>query len=213
MRHIISQYLLVVCVLVLAAGCANKLYNASFYGDNIAVSTLLAEGVDVNSEGFYGGATSLMAASQNGHIDIVRILLANGANVDAQRDEGQTALIYATVHPDIVKLLLDAGAETELKSILGHTALLYASTEGNTETVKALIEGGADIDVKDVALDFTPLIYASMNGHTDIVKALIDAGADINVKSKKLNITALSIAIHNNHAETVYFLRKAGATK
>ena len=52
-----------------------------------------------------------MLASQNGHDDVVRALLAAKADVNAKEDDGTTALSAAEDHADIKALLLQAGAK------------------------------------------------------------------------------------------------------
>ena len=49
------------------------------------------------------------------------------------------------------------------------------------KTVKALLDKGADVNVKDNS-GSTPLIYAARNGRTEVLKALIDKGAEVNAK-------------------------------
>jgi len=59
----------------------------------------------------------------------------------------------------------------------GMTALLYAAREGHMDAVRALVEGGADIN--ELSGDkFTPLVMAIMNGHLDMAMYLLQHGAD-----------------------------------
>ncbi len=64
----------------------------------------------------------------------------------------------------------------------GHTDLMRASLEGNTETVKRLLESGADVNAKDDE-GRTALMFAVTNMQTDSAKALVEHGADVNVKA------------------------------
>ena len=60
----------------------------------------------------------------------------------------------------------------------GLTPLLFAAREGNTETVKALLEAGADRSTRSSAGDHTsPLLMATINGHFDLAKLLLEKGA------------------------------------
>ena len=64
-------------------------------GDLQTVQELLDDGVDVNVHGSFGGPTALIVAARLGHVDIVKTLLAHGAEVNAEDDYGQTALYFA----------------------------------------------------------------------------------------------------------------------
>ena len=65
----------------------------------------------------------------------------------------------------------------------GLTALLLAVREGHTETVGALLDGGADINQGTPADKTTPLLLATINGHYDLAKALVARGANPNLAS------------------------------
>ena len=56
-----------------------------------------------------------MVASHNGHLDVVRLLLENGATVDSRADDGWTSLMAASQngHLDVVRLLLENSAAVE----------------------------------------------------------------------------------------------------
>ena len=67
-----------------------------------------------------GDCTPLMEAASAGHTDIVRLLIAHGADVNAQSSSGNTPLMYACAggHEDVVRVLLEAGAHVEVSSTL-----------------------------------------------------------------------------------------------
>ena len=60
----------------------------------------------------------------------------------------------------------------------GLTALLHAAREGHAGTVRALIEGGADIDQVSGGDRTSPMLIAMINGHFDLAMELLEAGAD-----------------------------------
>jgi ankyrin repeat protein len=62
----------------------------------------------------------------------------------------------------------------------GFTAMLFAAREGHVQSLKALIDARADIDLADPD-GTTPLIVALMNGHWDAARLLIESGADVNL--------------------------------
>jgi ankyrin len=75
------------------------------------VKECLGRGADVN-EAATGNYTALHGASENGHLDVVRILLLHGAKVNARTDGGQTALDFALLgdRREVAALLRAHGA-------------------------------------------------------------------------------------------------------
>jgi ankyrin repeat protein len=62
----------------------------------------------------------------------------------------------------------------------GMTALLYAAREGYLDTARAIVEGGADINLAS-GDKYTPMVLAIANGHLDVAKYFLDKGADPNL--------------------------------
>jgi hypothetical protein len=81
---------------------------------------------------------TLFAAAVNGHIDIVKYLLANGANVDERGDDNNTPLLHTAHcgHLDIVKLLIDAGADVKAVNDFDQTIQDKARFSDNRELIK-----------------------------------------------------------------------------
>ncbi len=69
------------------------------------------------------GKTSLHIASMRGHIDILKLFIALGGDIEAKNYHDWTPLYYASYrgHIDIVKLLLDRGADIDVINIYGRT--------------------------------------------------------------------------------------------
>ena len=94
---------------------------------------LIDNGADVDlKDSSWGDNTALMAAAYDNKQDIVSFLLAYGAKVNHQDEEGDTALIYAAIngHSAIVRLLLKAGADVSLTNNNNQTAKDIALEEG-----------------------------------------------------------------------------------
>ncbi|RYP43640.1 hypothetical protein DL768_009815 [Monosporascus sp. mg162] len=127
--------------------------------------------------------TQLSWAAENGHKEIVQLLLDKGAETDAKDNGDQTPLWWAAEkgHKEIVQLLLDKGAKTDAKDNNGLTPLWWAAEKGHKEIVQLLLDEGAKTDTKDYN-GRTPLREAAFNGHKETVQLLLDDGAEANTK-------------------------------
>ncbi len=180
-------------------------------GDLPAVEHYIPNGADVNTKNKDSGGTALIAASAQGHRDVVNLLLDKGADVNARDKNGVTALIPTSEngHKEVVLLLLAKGADVNAKTNKGSTALFLASQNGYKEVVKTLLAKGADVNAK-TNNGATALMVASGLGHKEIVQALLDMGADVNAKTNKES-TALMFASQKGHKEICELLIRAGA--
>ena len=92
-------------------------------------------------------------------------------------------------------------------------ALALAIKKGDIERVKALLEIGADVNMRgsrnSQSERFTPLFWACVKGHLEIVQLLLDRGADIDVKNNYG--TALYWACKQGHPEIAQLLLETGA--
>jgi hypothetical protein len=153
--------------------------NAAIDGSIETLNSLLEGGADVNERDTCG-FTALEWAVRFGHLDIVKIFLANGADIHARNyDIGCPPLTWAATkgHIEIAEVLLEAGAYVNLECMLsGEGALSAAAKEGNTDILRALLDRGADVNGKN-KLGETALWWAREKGHKDIVRLLKEAGA------------------------------------
>ena len=95
-----------------------------------------------------------------------------------------------------------------------NSELIAAAFKGDTETVRLLLDKGANVNAKDED-GGTALMFASVNGHTDTVKMLLKRGANPNItaKSSSGTVSALIYAKRMGHEEIVNILKKAGAKR
>ncbi|MEW6089087.1 MAG: ankyrin repeat domain-containing protein [bacterium] len=106
-------------------------------------------------------------------------------------------------------LLVLENARTQLFYPDLNRELLYASGKGDFETVKALLEKGADANTEDRKGN-TVLIRAVLSGNSKTVKILLEKGADANVKDMYGN-TVLICAIQSGKIDIVKILVEKGA--
>src|SRR3990167_1415461 len=136
-----------------------------------------------------------MLASRKGHIDIARLLIESGAQVNEVDNGGVPALGLAVGEKqfDIVTLLLQSGADVNILNKNG-SALTGAAYLGDLNIAKILLKAGANVNVVNKSGN-TPLICAtaSEERHIDIVKLLLQAGASVDNVNKHNN-TVLDFA-------------------
>jgi len=156
---------------------------AAAWGDHLKVAeALIAAGADVNAKDRTQQSAYLIATSE-GYLDLLRLTLANGADVRSLDSYNGTGLIRAAErgHFEIVRELLKTDIAIDHVNRLGWTALLEAiilgeGGERHTETVRLLVEAGADVNLAD-GNGVTPLAHARQRGFDEIAAILVTAGA------------------------------------
>uniref|UniRef100_A0A0D2YEN9 NACHT domain-containing protein n=1 Tax=Fusarium oxysporum (strain Fo5176) TaxID=660025 RepID=A0A0D2YEN9_FUSOF len=189
---------------------APRLYYACLAGLTGAARDLMTEGADVNAQsGEYGNA--LQAASFNGNLRVVQLLLDKGADVNVEGGKYGNALQAASSrgHLEVVQLLLDKGADVNAQGGEYGNALQAASHSGNLDVVQLLLDKGADVNAED-GIYGNALPAASSRGHLEVVQLLLDKGADVNAQGGEHG-NALYAASLNGNLEVVQLLLDKGA--
>ena len=136
-------------------------------GNVAAAQLLLDHHARVDAREKWGGQTALMWASARRHPELMALLIAKGADVNARSiDRDYQRHVTAEGRPKN----LDSG---------GFTPLLYAARENCMACVDVLLKNKADIDLPDPD-GVSPLLVAILNTNWDLAKQLIAAGADVN---------------------------------
>lgn len=182
-----AAILLIAAVLVGSACChktepdVRKILEAARTGDLQELRLLVNKNPNLVLRKGKEGFTALHYAASYGYIEIVNLLLAGNADVNAKTDAGDTPLDYAASrgYGDIVELLLTNKANVDDRNGVGCTPLYYAATNGRIEEVTILLAAKADVNAKTVR-GYSVLTGAVSYGRDDIVRLLIDHGANIN---------------------------------
>lgn len=167
------------------------------------------------------GATPLVIACRNGHLDVAEYLIEKchadieqrgAVTFDGETIEGAPPLWCAAAagHLDIVKLLIQHGAKVNTTTPTNSTPLRAACFDGHLEIVKYLVQHGADIEVAN-RHGHTCLMIACYKGHIKIAKYLLSLKASVNRKSVKGN-TALHDCAESGSLEILKLLIEHGAT-
>eukprot|EP01042_Synura_sphagnicola_P003348 gene3348-4147_t len=148
----------------------------------------------------------LHCAAEQGHVDMVRLLLSLGAVVDSVDDENETPLHYACLrgHLDAAMVLVEHKAVINARDNEGSTPLFYACSSGNVQLSQWLRNQGALLHNINRRGN-TCLHVACKVGNKDMALWLIEAGVDVH--SKNINgHSPMDFAITGNHTELVQAL-------
>lgn len=194
---------------------ATPLGLAAAKGHAQVLERLLKAGENANA--VVTGEPVLMMAARSGSADAVKILLANGANVNVRENvRAQTALMWAAAagNTAVVKVLLEGGADIKARSASPGTGLEKGAGFMIPRVNDPIgLRANRDSTSWGIVLDglqFTPLMWAARAGQIETVQALLDGGADIN-EAKPEGTTSLILATINNHWELASYLLDRGA--
>jgi ankyrin repeat protein len=196
------------------------LWLAAVNGSPKVLALLLRAGADPNTA-MTGGETVAMTAARAGNPDAVRALAEAGADINAKDERGQTALMWAAARNNAaaIKALLDSGADLNVRTNnptagggrgnsvfnspapTSFTALLFAVRSGSVDAVRALLDGGADVN--DTLSDGeSALVVATANAHWQVASLLLDRGANPNAAGAGWN--ALHQTVHSRRPNLGY---------
>ncbi len=182
---------------------ANALFHAARTRDLEMVKVLMDANIDLDRQGGITGDTALILGIRHKSrrdpvpMEIARLVLEAGADVNIENRIGVTALLLAVQTDDseslaMVEALLARGADVDHRRC--HSIPDDSPARNRVPYVRAV--GG------------TALGLASMLGNTAAVEALIAAGADVNLPHCD-GRTPLELAMENGHDEMSYILRSA----
>jgi ankyrin repeat protein len=190
-------------------------------GNVAAITTLLNHGSDVNAKESLRGTTALMWAAAQSHPAAVRVLIEHGADIAARSNpapKGRSAYLAPTVAERARQDRTETASRSQRQSPApsaesgsdarqgapaeaggGLTALIFAARQGDLESVKVLIEAGANVN-QISQYGWTALLTATQNRYYKVGSFLLDHGADPNIANKG-GWAPLYIATDNRNIE------------
>ena len=183
------------------------LYLAIQRGDIDQLERHIHWGTDINTV-LPGGRYPLHSAAESGRFIMVRTLLRHGADIGATTEQGDSALDLAILsgRTQVAELLLESGAQLDASALLVKAASLGVT---DRDTVKFLIEAGADLEQRSGDGDTALLITIRQDNHR-LATHLVNRGAEVNVKAAD-GRSALDLARQLGYPELISLLQRQGA--
>ncbi len=176
------------------------------------VRRILEHGKDPNCATTKKGWTPLWIAACHGHVEIADLLLKFGAEVDVASEDGSTPLDQAALigSTALVRKFLEHGASVE-GGARPHrdTALIDAAAKGHIETVKLLLENGANCLAQQFG-GWSPLHYALLRKQKEMAEVLLEA-CQVVTMATVTGITPLHLAAIAGFVDIVERLLDLGA--
>jgi ankyrin repeat protein len=153
------------------------------------------------------GRTPLMLAVAKQHNDVLDVLLAARADVNAVDNRKDSVLGWAALagNANGAARLLDKGARVDEPNDAQMTPLFHAANNGQAAVVAALLERGARPDCSESRYGDSALMRAANDGQLEIVRLLVERRADLEHENKD-GLTAFIMAARNGHRDVVDFL-------
>ena len=166
---------------------------------------------NLNIKNLKSGLTPLHIACYNDNLEMIKILLEGGANINEVDNKGNTPLSFLVKYgkDKLIKFLKENGADINKKNNSKNTAIEISIQYGNLECIKVFLELGYEIN-KVIQGEMSLLGIATINNKKDIIKYLIEKGADINLRDG-LGFTPIIYSILSDKVDLLEYYLEGGA--
>lgn len=148
----------------------------------------LVDGCDANNVNDVrgDGETPLMEACKNGHVDCLRVLVKNGADVNVVGKYGKIPLMEACERGrvDCLRVLVENGANVNVVGKYGKTPLMERCERSDVDCLRILLENGADVNIC-CNNGSTPLMVACREQNVKLARLLVEYEADVNAQDRE----------------------------
>lgn len=159
-------------------GYRSGVFNTVDLDDVASTRALIRAGENVNAVTLDGKWTPLLRASGNGNVEIARMLIDAGAEINWESIDGNSALAEAAAngHTEMVRLLAEEGADLDYinDALPYYTPLVHAAQQNHAHVVQELLDQGAGVEGMTGAL---ALSWAKDYGNREMENMLRGAGA------------------------------------
>ena len=179
--------------------------------DALAINAFFDAGINPNAQNSEG-RTVLISAAARGELDVVKVLLSRGVDINVKDNRGYTALAHAIEarYPEVEEALLNRPEiNPNVGGLLGRPILLAYVWRDNKKATETLLARGADVNLVDADGD-TALHGAAETGNVEIMRLLLDKGANLNAKNKQGGTPLMWAAVFGND-DAVRLLLSRGA--
>lgn len=161
--------------------------------------------------------TPLHLAAASGQMNVCKLLLELGANIDATDDVGQKPIHVAAQnnYSEVAKLFLQQHPNLVMATSKdGNTCAHIAAMQGSVKVIEELMKFDRNgvISTRNKLTDSTPLQLAAEGGHADVVKVLVRAGASCTDENKS-GFTAVHMAAKNGHGQVLEVMRSTNSLR
>jgi ankyrin repeat protein len=142
----------------------------------------LDHGIDINyHEGFRSAPPILGVVTNKYGVDVVKFFHENGANLNTKDHDGNTLMHYTRGDRKLIDYFTKHGLDIDITDAQGRTPLHHGASNGDTISMKALLDAGANINVREENFCSPPLNLAIFKNKINSVEFLLKNGADVSL--------------------------------